>query len=147
MTGCKTRNELEELLADKAEGITFVSGKGKHKTEQQREWEAIDHLCQQWRKYEEQLTIMGEDRNSYSKTDHDATFMRMKEDHMRNGQLKPAYNMLQINHRLFFCPLDTTENCHRKQKEDCYFVARIVSRSSFVAITCGSVVTMDWVNV
>lgn len=31
-------------------------------------------------------------RNSYSKTDTDATFMRMKEDHMKNGQLKPAYN-------------------------------------------------------
>ncbi|ETJ15891.1 transposase, partial [human gut metagenome] len=26
-------------------------------------------------------------------TDKDATFMRMKEDHMRNGQLKPAYNV------------------------------------------------------
>jgi hypothetical protein len=35
---------------------------------------------------------MGE-RNSYSKTDPDATFMRMKEDHMKNGQLKPAYNL------------------------------------------------------
>jgi transposase len=32
-------------------------------------------------------------RNSYSKTDHDATFMRMKEDHMQNGQLKPGYNL------------------------------------------------------
>ena len=32
-------------------------------------------------------------RNSYSKTDHDATFMHMKEDHMRNGQLKPGYNI------------------------------------------------------
>src|SRR5690606_8129805 len=32
-------------------------------------------------------------RNSYSKTDQDATFMRMKEDHMKNGQLKPAYNL------------------------------------------------------
>jgi transposase len=32
-------------------------------------------------------------RNSYSKTDEDATFMRMKEDHMGNGQLKPAYNV------------------------------------------------------
>ena len=31
-------------------------------------------------------------RNSYSKTDTEATFMRMKEDHMKNGQLKPAYN-------------------------------------------------------
>ena len=36
---------------------------------------------------------MGDYRNSYSKTDHDATFMRMKEDHMKNGQLKPAYNI------------------------------------------------------
>ena len=53
----------------------------------------VDHLCQQWRKYKEQLTIMGENRNSYSKTDHDATFIWMKEDHMRNGQLKPAYNV------------------------------------------------------
>src|SRR5690554_5351025 len=41
--------------------------------------------------YEQKLEIMG-DRNSYSKTDPDATFMRMKDDHMRNGQLKPAYN-------------------------------------------------------
>jgi transposase len=31
-------------------------------------------------------------RNSYSKTDQGATFMRMKEDHMKNGQLKPGYN-------------------------------------------------------
>ena len=30
---------------------------------------------------------------SYSKTDHDATFMHMKEDHMKNGQLKPGYNI------------------------------------------------------
>lgn len=42
-------------------------------------------------KYENDLMILG-DRNSYSKTDEDATFMRMKEDHMKNGQLKPAYN-------------------------------------------------------
>jgi len=44
-------------------------------------------------KYEAQEKILGEQRNSYSKTDTDATFMRMKEDHMKNGQLKPAYNL------------------------------------------------------
>jgi transposase len=44
-------------------------------------------------KYESQEKILGENRNSYSKTDQDATFMRMKEDHMKNGQLKPAYNL------------------------------------------------------
>lgn len=50
-----------------------------------RKWpEALD----KYEKYEGQL---GE-RNSLSKTDPDATFMRMKEDHMLNGQLKPAYN-------------------------------------------------------
>jgi transposase len=32
-------------------------------------------------------------RNSFSKTDEDATFMCMKEDHMRNRQLKPGYNV------------------------------------------------------
>jgi len=47
-------------------------------------------------RYEQQEKIMGEQRSSYSKTDTDATFMRMKEDHMKNGQLKPAYN-LQIS--------------------------------------------------
>ncbi|TVX96341.1 IS1182 family transposase, partial [Paenibacillus cremeus] len=41
-------------------------------------------------KYETHEAILGT-RNSYSKTDPDATFMRMKEDHMRNGQLKPGY--------------------------------------------------------
>lgn len=43
-------------------------------------------------KYDEQEKLMGE-RNSMSKTDPDATFMRMKEDHMKNGQLKPGYNI------------------------------------------------------
>jgi transposase len=46
---------------------------------------------EQLRNYElsEQL-LQG--RNSYSKTDTDAIFMRMKDDHMKNGQLKPGYN-------------------------------------------------------
>lgn len=44
-------------------------------------------------KYAEQEKILGENRNSFSKTDTDATFMRMKEDHMKNGQLKPGYNL------------------------------------------------------
>jgi transposase len=41
--------------------------------------------------YEKQLEVLG-GRNSCSKTDTDAVFMRMKDDHMKNGQLKPAYN-------------------------------------------------------
>ena len=48
-------------------------------------------------RYEQQEKILA-GRNSYSRTDPDATFMRMKEDHMLNGQLKPACN-LQISTR------------------------------------------------
>jgi transposase len=78
----------------------------------------INYAKKQWpenlKKYEEQEKILGK-RNSYSKSDPDATFMRMKEDHMRNGQLKPAYN-LQIstnnqiitNYTLHPNPTDTT---------------------------------------
>ena len=43
-------------------------------------------------RWDAQEEILGS-RNSYSKTDPDATFMRMKEDHMGNGQLKPGYNV------------------------------------------------------
>jgi transposase len=49
-------------------------------------------LLPRLQKYEIHQERLG-DRNSYSKTDTDATFMRMKEDHMRNGQLKPGYNV------------------------------------------------------
>jgi transposase len=51
----------------------------------------VEHVVR-LQNYEEQLKVLG-DRNSFSKTDPDATFMRMKEDHMKNGQLKPAYNV------------------------------------------------------
>ncbi|WP_445321884.1 hypothetical protein [Paenibacillus sp. FSL H8-0048] len=43
-------------------------------------------------KYEQYEQVLGY-RNSFSKTDPDATFMRMKEDHMLNGQLKIGYNL------------------------------------------------------
>lgn len=85
--------ELKEHLTQEREKISFVRGIGHRKSEAQREWERLDGLRAKWEQYEEELEIMGEGRNSYSKTDPDATFMRMKEDHMRNGQLKPAYNV------------------------------------------------------
>nr|WP_258235162.1 transposase [Paenibacillus agaridevorans] len=51
-------------------------------------------------KYEQQKGCFG-DRNSYSKTDPDATFMRMKEDRMKNGQLKPGYNVQMATENQF----------------------------------------------
>ena len=92
-TSASNLEELEHQLAETVVGISFVRGTGRRKSEAQKEWETLDALRQRWREYEEKLAIMGTDRNSYSKTDPDATFMRMKEDHMRNGQLKPGYNV------------------------------------------------------
>ena len=103
-------SELEAHLAKLAEGIDFVHGTGKRKSEEQKEWESLDALRCRWREYEEKLSVMGEGRNSYSKTDPDATFMRMKEDHMRNGQLKPAYNVQLAVNSEYITGLDVFSN-------------------------------------
>ena len=75
-----------------SENIVFVHGAGKRKTPLQKSIETLEDYLSRLKKYNQQIHICGE-RNSYSKTDHDATFMRMKEDAMGNGQLKPAYNL------------------------------------------------------
>lgn len=82
----QTIDTLNEVLADKKETDAKVKAKLRHMTQTYE---------QRLDKYELQEQILGE-RNSYSKTDPDATFMRMKEDHMLNGQLKAGYN-LQIS--------------------------------------------------
>ncbi|KPE17457.1 transposase, partial [Staphylococcus aureus] len=64
----------------------------------------FDDYSERKNKYEEQKSIL-KDRNSFSKTDHDATFMRMKEDHMKNGQLKPGYNLQIATNSQFFYPM------------------------------------------
>lgn len=75
------------------EGIAFVYGKGKQKPELQKLYEELEECGKRLMGYKESFEIMGKERNSYSKTDLEATFMRMKEDHMLNGQLKAAYNV------------------------------------------------------
>ena len=74
------------------EEIVFVHGTGRRKTQLQKSLEQLDRYLEKLKEYTKKLYTLG-DRNSYSKTDPDATFMRMKEDAMLNGQLKPAYNI------------------------------------------------------
>lgn len=54
--------------------------------------EKLEEYMEKLKEYTKKIYNCG-NRNSYSKTDIDATFMRMKEDAMKNGQLKPAYNL------------------------------------------------------
>lgn len=86
----RLRKKLYRLKRE--EGIVFVHGRGHRKTHLQRSLETLESYIEKLKEYDQKLLICGE-RNSYSKTDTDATFMRMKEDAMMNGQLKPAYNL------------------------------------------------------
>lgn len=86
----KLRKKLYALK--NSEGIQFVHGCGKRKTSLQRSIETLEEYLSKFKEYTKKVYTCGS-RNSYSKTDVDATFMRMKEDAMKNGQLKPAYNL------------------------------------------------------
>lgn len=92
-----TAKDLREVLAyldekKKESGIEFMHGTGKRKSQLQRLTEKIIEFKERQEKYDTHNQLF-EGRNSYSKTDPDATFMHMKDDHMRNAQLKPAYNV------------------------------------------------------
>jgi transposase len=81
-----------ELLKGQAKGTEFVHGRGKRKSQLQKDVELLEGYVSRKEKYVGyNNTFKG--RNSFSKTDKDATFMRMKDDHMLNGQLKPGYNL------------------------------------------------------
>jgi transposase len=99
----KTIETINEAIKDKP-----IDKKVKQKLNYaKRNWP------QNMAKYKKQEEILGE-RNSYSKTDPDATFMRMKDDHMRNGQLKAGYNwqistsnQYILNYDIYHNPTDT----------------------------------------
>lgn len=100
----ETIKKIDALLKDKP-----ISKKVKQKLNY-----AKKHWPKNLEKYDEQEEILSE-RNSYSKTDEDATFMRMKDDHMQNGQLKAGYNVqistnnqFIVNYSIHQKPNDTT---------------------------------------
>ncbi len=116
----KLEQTIEKI--DKALSGKQVSKKVKQK---------LNYAKKNWpgklREYEQKQAVL-QGRNSYSKTDHDATFMRMKDDHMLNGQLKPAYNwqvstssQFIINSTLHQTTADThTLKAHLEQYEQLY---------------------------
>ncbi len=75
-----------------AEMENQLSKKPENKIIKQAVKKIKDNYLPRQQKYERQEEIL-QGRNSYSKTDEDATFMRMKDDHLQNGQLKAGYNI------------------------------------------------------
>lgn len=99
-------DELKKRIAE-------INQENRSKAEQKEIKKLVNNYLPKLEEYENHLDIMGT-RNSYSKTDRDATFMHLKDDHMQNGQLKPAYNLQiatenqYITHFDFFSnPTDT----------------------------------------
>ena len=81
---------LEEKC--RTDGTVFVHGRGKRKSRSQRYLELFRRFLERQTIYDWH-TASFQGRNNYCKTDPDATFMHMKDDHMRNAQLKPGYNV------------------------------------------------------
>ena len=89
---------VEELLekyclVTNLDTCSFVTGRGHRKTLHQRQYQEMEGYLERLKTYARHIEICGESRNSYAKTDHDATFMRLKRDYMGNDQLLPAYNV------------------------------------------------------
>ena len=95
-----TPEELEEFAKRLSNKLNQKEEKDKTKEEKKKDRKikmAIKKINSDFKpsleRYNKDLEIIGDNRNSYSKTDNDATFMHMKEDAMKNGQLKPGYNV------------------------------------------------------
>lgn len=89
--------DVENINPEKvAQAIDQINDALKDKDIDKQVKQKLNYAKKNWpdnlEKYEQQEAILGA-RNSFSKTDPDATFMRMKDDHMQNGQLKPGYNL------------------------------------------------------
>ena len=88
------------LLARKIEELNEQNRQLPHETKEEKQAarakakvaKKLKKHQEKLEEYERHLETLGP-RNSYSKTDTDATFMRMKEDAMYNGQTKPGYNV------------------------------------------------------
>ena len=96
--GAQTRTQdlqkISRFLEEKcrADETVFVYGRGKRKDKNQRYLEMFRRFLERQTVYDWHTASL-QGRNNYCKTDPDATFMHMKDDHMRNAQLKPGYNV------------------------------------------------------
>jgi transposase len=95
-TAAELKNLADELNGSlEKEAAPATKEDKERRRERKKQIKQLEEHAAKLSEYDKKLRTLG-DRNSYSKTDTDATFMRMKEDAMRNGQTKPGYN-LQIS--------------------------------------------------
>lgn len=101
---------IEELDQRVSETVKVSPNPAKQERRYAKKYlHALDYCRQKNLEYCTQMRIAGS-RNSYSKTDHEATFMRVKEDPMRNGQTKPAYNLQIMTNSQYVLGYDLMQN-------------------------------------
>ena len=92
----ETKTKIEQLTKEIEQEPKAIPGGSPRKARRRSLKKYLHRLEKDYlpriKKYEQAQALFA-GCNSYSKTDHDATFMHMKEDHMKNGQLKPGYNI------------------------------------------------------
>jgi transposase len=89
--------------------ISEINRENRTKSEQKEIKTLENKHLPKLKEYENHLKILN-NRGSYSKADPDATFMRLKDDHMQNGQLKPSYNLQILTENQFLTHLDIFHN-------------------------------------
>jgi transposase len=98
-----TSEEIKEVAQNISEKLAEVSTK-KQKREIQSKINKLNKEAEKLEKYEQQEKNLG-GRNSYSKTDIDGTFMRMKDD-----RLLPAYNLQLSTENQFITNYSVSQN-------------------------------------
>ena len=105
-------SELDQKIEEAPNAQERKALRSERKYPKQVRKKLLDFIVRK-QKYQRDFEIFGT-RNSYSKTDPDATFMRMKDDYMKNGQLKAGYNVqiategqYTLAYSLFSNPTDT----------------------------------------
>ena len=99
----ETRNEYPieyvEMLMEKYAELMALEpekakrGRGYRKSTEMKLYDRMKECLKKLKRYAIHIKVCGDHRNSYAKTDKDATFMRVKSDYMGNDQLLPAYNV------------------------------------------------------
>ena len=105
-------SEYDKKIEESSDVEERKTLRSERKFPKQARKQLLDYIVRK-QKYQRDFDILGT-RNSYSKTDLDATFMRMKDDYMKNGQLKAGYNLqvategqYALAYSLFSNPTDT----------------------------------------
>lgn len=116
-------NELAKTIVELNKSLKEQNNENKELIKQVRKLEK-EHLPK-LQSYEDQQELL-DGRSSYSKTDIDATFMRTKDDHLGNGQLKPCYNIqigtedqFIVNYTLHQTPSDMVSFKHHMDDTQC----------------------------